>query len=746
VVRIEKGVAVPVSNGQAVITARSGTDRASASATVTVSGQQRRQTWSFRNHVQSVLSKAGCNSGACHGAAAGKNGFKLSLRGYDPQADFLAITRQSHGRRIVPSDPGRSLLLLKPTNAIPHKGGMRFRVGSLEYRVVSEWIAAGSPGPQQQDARLSRLEILPRGVILKRGSRQQLVVLAHFSDGHTEDVTKGARYSSTNLTVAKIGRDGLVDVVGNGEGAIVAWYLSTNAVASITAPYETQVPPAVFLRAERSNFIDKLVLWKLQSLNIPPSPTAGDAEFVRRAFLDTVGVLPTAAQTRTFLDDRSRDKRDKLVDRLLSRPEFVDYWSYRWSDLLLVSGKKLRPKAVKAYYKWIRQQVADNAPWDQFARDVVTARGDTLSNGAANFYSLHQDPLDMAETVSMAFLGMSIGCARCHDHPLEKWTNDQYYGMGSLFARVRGKGWGGDRRGGDGNRTVFSTTAGELIQPRTGKPQPPRPLDGKTIPFDSTVDRRIPLADWLTSPSNPYFSRAIVNRVWANFMGVGLVEKVDDLRLTNPPSNAALLDALAEYLVKNRYDLKRLMRLILTSKTYQRSSQPLPGNRADTRFYSRFYPRRLRAEVLLDAISQVSGVPTKFKGWKVGTRAMQLPDSDVASYFLKTFGRPERLLTCECERSNEPSMVQVLHLVNGNTFNQKLAAKKNRIGQLLAAGTPNERIVEDLYLTALSRKPTPREKRQLLGVLAKTSPAQHRIAVEDLFWSVLSSKEFLFNH
>ena len=744
VVRMEKGIAVPVGDGRAVVTAHYGT--AGASASVTVSGQDHRQQWSFRNHVQSVLSKAGCNSGACHGAAAGKNGFKLSLRGYDPGADFQTITRQSHGRRIVPSDPGRSLLLLKPTGAIPHKGGLRFRVGSLEYRVVSEWIAAGAPAPRPEDARLSRLEILPRGVVLKRGSRQQMIVLAHFTDGHTEDVTRWAKYSSTNLTVAKIDRDGLVNITGNGEGAIVAWYLSKNVIASITAPYETDVPAAVFRRAARSNFIDDLVLSKLQSLNIPPSPPAGNAEFLRRAFLDTIGVLPTAEETRSFLADRSPDKRDRLVDRLLTRPEFVDYWSYRWSDLLLVSGKRLRPQAVQAYYKWIRRQVAADTPWDQFARDVVTARGSTFRNGAANFYTLHQDPLDMAETVSMAFLGMSIGCARCHDHPLEKWTNDQYYGMVSLFARVRGKGWGGDYRSGDGNRTVFSTTAGELIQPRTGRPQPPRPLDGKPISFDSPIDRRIPLADWLTNPSNPYFSRAIVNRVWANFLGVGLVEKVDDLRRTNPPSNTALLDALAAYLVKSRFDLKRLMRLILTSKTYQRSSRPLPGNRADTRFYSRFYPRRLRAEVLLDAVAQVSGAPTKFKGWKTGTRAMQLPDSNVASYFLKAFGRPERVLTCECERSNEPSMVQVLHLVNGNTLNQKLAAANNRLDKLLAEKTSDARIIEDLYLAALSREPTPLEKRQLLDVLAKTPPAQRRVAVEDLFWSVLSSKEFLFNH
>jgi len=739
VVKIENGVVLPVSNGTAQVTATSG-DR-SATAEVTVTGQDQPFTWSFRNHVESVLSKTGCNSGACHGALAGKKGFKLSLGAFDPDADYLFITRQARARRILLSDPGHSLILTKPTGAVPHKGGVRFAVDSPEYRVLADWIAAGAPGPQDNDPRLERLEILPKASVLKQGARQQLIVRAHFSDGHAEDVTRWAKFSSTNESVAQVDPQGLVQVSGHGEAAIKAWYLSWNVIGTVSVGYEQSLDPSVFAQATRRNFIDDLVLAKLKDLNLPPSPPAGDAEFLRRASIDTIGLLPTPDETRAFLADSSPDKRDRLIEHLLSRPEFVDYWAYKWSDLLLVNSEKLRPPAMWSYYHWIRNQVAANQPWDQLARELVTATGSTLQNGAANFFVLHQDPPDLAETVSVAFLGMSINCAKCHNHPLEKWTNDQYYGMANLFARVRSK-----EADGDGNRIVFAATSGEWVQPRTGKPQSPRPLDGQPVPFESEADRRAHLAAWLTAPENPYFSRAITNRVWANFFGVGLVENVDDLRLTNPPSNPALLDAAAGYLVEHHYDLKSLMRAILQSATYARGSQPLPENTADTRFYSRYYPRRMMAEVLLDALSQVSGSASNFGDYAAGWRAIQLPDVNVNSYFLKTFGRPQRAITCECERTAEPSMVQVLHLSNGDTINQKLEARGNRLDQVLAAGWTNEQIVDEVFLSALCRPPTEGERAKLLATLAETPAAERRTALEDLYWSVLSSKEFLFNH
>jgi hypothetical protein len=739
IVKVEEAVAVPVANGKATITAAAGDRRATAE--VSVAAMDKPFAWSFRNHVESVLSKSGCNSGACHGALAGKKGFKLSLGAFDPLADYFYITRQARARRVVKSDPGRSLVLLKPSGAVPHKGGLRFNVDSPEYRVLAEWIAAGAAGPKDDDPRLARLEIMPNASVLKKGARQQLLVRAHFGDGHTEDVTRWAKFTSSNESVAQVDDAGLVQVAGHGESAIKAWYLSQNVMATISVGYEQQVDPSLFAQAPRRNFIDELVLAKLENLNLPPSPPADDAQFLRRAFIDTIGVLPTVEETRAFLADGSADKRDRMVESLLARPEFVDYWAYKWSDLLLVNSDKLRPPAMWAYYHWIRNQVAANTPWDKLARALVTATGSTLENGAANFFVLHQDPPELAETVSVALLGMSINCAKCHNHPLEKWTNDQYYGMANLFARVRSKD-----APGEGHRVVYPVTSGEWVQPRTGKPQPPRPLDGEAIAFESEIDRRVPLADWLTSPENPYFTRAITNRVWANFFGVGLVESVDDLRLTNPPSNAELLAAAAKYLVERKYDLKALMRAILQSSTYARASAPLEANAADQRFYSRYYPRRMMAEVLLDAISQVTGSASKFGDYPSGTRALQLPDVSVNSYFLKAFGRPLREITCECERTAQPSMVQVLHISNGDTINEKLSAAGNRIEKIIAQGMPTARIVEEAYLAALSRLPSEPERAKLVAALDGAPAAERRAAIEDLYWSIFSSKEFLFNH
>jgi hypothetical protein len=753
VVRIEGNQAVPVANGKTTIIAEVNGQRATAE--VTVRGVDQPFQWSFRNHVESVLSKQGCNGGACHGARAGQKGFRLTLFGFDVDADYTYLTRQAVGRRIVPTDPGRSLILTKPTGLLPHKGGVRLEPGSLEYRVLAEWIASGVPGPRADDPQIVRLEVLPGKSQQTVGAKQQLVVLAHFSDGHIEDATRWAKYTSVNMSVASVDERGLVSITGEGEAAIKVWYLNLNAIAVLTVPSQQSAAERI-TAAPRRNSLDDLSLAKLAALGVPPSARCDDATFLRRAYLDTIGTLPTAEEAREFLADTASDKRDRVIDHLLARPEFVDYWAYKWADLLLVSGQRLRPKAVEAYYKWIHQSVAENKPWDQFVREIVTATGSTYENGAANFYALHQDPEDMAETVAQAFLGLSINCAKCHNHPLEKWTNDQYYAFANLFSRVRGKGWGGDYRNGDGLRIVYSDTQGELIQPSRGAPQPPCPLDGEPVPLEATADRRIAVADWLTASENPYFARAIANRVWANFFGVGLVESVDDMRLTNPASNEELLNAAAHYLVERKFDLKELMRAILQSEMYQRTSASLLENKSDERYYSRYYPRRLKAEVLLDAISQVTGTPTDFRAGSPDSRkpgaaipavkrAIKLPDSYVDSYFLETFGKPERLITCECERSSEPSMTQVLHLYNGETVNKKLAAKGSAAEQ--AVEQENEgRIVEELYLAALARRPTDDERERLVTELAKAPDEERRPAIEDLYWSVLTSREFLFNH
>jgi hypothetical protein len=736
VARIEQGVVIPVKDGTVTITADAGGRQATAE--VTVSGQDDPFQWSFRNHVESVLSKSGCNSGACHGAKSGQNGFRLTLFGFDLQADYSYLTRQARGRRVVLSDPGRSLILTKPTGALPHKGGVRLEVNGPEYRVLAEWIAAGTPGPSEKDSLVERIEVLPQYSGQRPGNKQQLVVLAHFDDGHVEDVTRWAKYTTVTRSVATVGRHGEVQVVGAGEGAIKVWYLNLNELAFLSVPYNNELDPGVFEKEKRNNFIDVHVLRKLQALNIPPSPIADEATFIRRVWLDTIGMIPTVDQVKQFLADPrpSDEKRLALVDELLARPEYVDYWAYKWSDLLLVNGKTLGTDAARTYYDWIRERVQENTPWDEFVRRLVTANGSTSENGAANFYSLHQSPEEMSETVSQAFLGLSINCARCHNHPLEKWTNDQYYGMANMFSRVRGKG----------SRIVFSDSQGELLQPSTGRPQPPRPLDAEPVAFDDPTDRRIHLARWLTSPENRYFSRSIANRVWANFFGVGLVEKVDDMRVTNPASNEQLLNAVADHLVEEGFDLKKLIRTILASSTYQRSSRIREGNEEDRRFYSRYYPRRLQAEVLLDAISQVTGVPTAFKDQPQGTRALQLPDSNIDSYFLSTFGRPDRVITCECERSDEPSMTQVLHLYNGKTLNEKLQAKENRISRLLQSGQDDEQVIESAYLETLARKPGVQEAARLAELIKVDDDGQRRQALEDLYWSLLTSREFLFNH
>ncbi len=713
----------------------------------------------FRRDVLPILSKAGCNSGGCHGALAGKGGFRLSLFGYNPEADYLTITRESRGRRIEPADPGRSLLLTKPSTAIAHKGGKRIEVGSEDYEIIAKWIAAGAPPPKPDDPRVALITVSPKDSALAVGQTAELKVRAKFSDGLERDVTRWAKFTSTDQTVAEVDDTGHVKVLGPGEGAITVWYASQIVIARITSPFPNELPASVFAEAPRTNFVDALVLAQLQKLNLKPSPATDDSTFVRRAYLDTIGRLPTPEETHAFVADTAPDKYTRLADTLIARPEFIDYWTYKWSDMLLVTGSKLRPDAVKAYYDWIRKQVADQTPWDEFVRRLVTARGSSIDDGATNFFAVHQDPESMAENVSQAFLSLSIGCAKCHNHPLEKWTNDQYYAFANLFSRVRAKGWAGDARSGDGKRTLYVASRGELIQPRTGAPRPPAPLDAPPIPSDDPRDRREVLAAWLTAPENANFTRSIVNRVWANFMGVGLVESVDDLRVSNPPSNEPLLAALADFTMKNRYDLRALMRLILTSQTYRRSSEALPENKDDRRFYSHFFPRRLMAEVLGDAIADVTGVRDEYKeislndgstekteAYKDGARALQLYDSAVKSYFLETFGRNQREITCECERSNQPSLVQVLNLSNGSTINEKLASKDSRVTKLLADDLPPDQIVEKAWMLCLSREPNERERTEFTRQIMEATPEETRIVVEDIFWSLLTSREFLFQH
>ena len=713
---------------------------------------------SFRHDVLPVLSKAGCNGGGCHGALAGKGGFRLSLNAYDPATDHYNITRENRGRRIEFAAPASSLFVTKPTAAVRHKGGKVLHESSEAYRILTRWIQQGAPGPSDGDPTIERVEMSPTLSQLKKSQAQQLTVRAFFSDGTERDVTRWARFASTDATVAEVDEaTGLAKVIGHGEGAVTAWYSGQIALARITSPWPSDIPDEVYSQTPRRNVIDDSVLGQLRRLNLKPSPRSSDSEFIRRVHLDVVGMLPTPEVTRAFLADPSETKRDAMIESLLAQPEFVDYWTYRLSDLFLISGRKLRPDALKSYYQWLRGEMEKGTPWDQIVRQVVSARGDTMKNGATNFYSVHQDPETMAENVSQAFMSLSINCAKCHNHPLEKWTNDQYYSFANLFARVRAKGWGGDARSGNGARTLFIANRGDLIQPRTGKPQPPAPLDGQAIESDSPEDRREALAEWLTAPENPYFTRSIANRVWANFFGRGIVEPVDDLRVSNPASNEPLLEAISAHLVENRYDLKALMRLILQSETYQRTSAPLPENMGDQKYYSRYYPRRLMAEVLQDAITSITRISPKYDKitladgstqgtnfYRDGTRALQLFDSSVTSYFLKTFGRNEREITCECERSNKPSMVQVLHLSNGDTLNSNLRSEQSCVNVMIPQS--DEEIIEETYLLCLSRPPSDGERKRLIAMFDSTPETERRAAIEDLFWALMTSREFLFQH
>jgi hypothetical protein len=699
--------------------------------------------WSFRNHVIPVMTRLGCNSGACHGSSAGKGGFKLTLRGYDPEVDYNTLTRQSLGRRTNKLEPARSLLLLKPTMTIGHGGGKRLEVGSLEYKVVSEWIAAGMAAPGEADPSITRLEVAPKEITLGSGEEAQVRVKAIYSDGQAEDVTRWAKYAAADGSVATVDDEGRVKIQGSGETAVTIWYQSRVAFARFASPYPAKIAPEIFARSKRSNFIDDLVLKKLQTLRIAPSEEATDHEFVRRAYLDACGILPTAQEIESFLADTSADKRARLIDALLEREEFVDYWTNRWADVFLVSSSKLSSNAMWSFHGWIRNSVKSNKPWDRMAREVVTASGNTLENGAANYFVIHKEPTDLSENFSMAFLGMSITCARCHNHPMEKWTQKQYYQMANLFGRVGMKN--GTR---PGDVEVYTKPSGEVNHPRLNRPLDPAPLDGASIAMDAPRDRREYLAEWLTSSKNPYFTRALVNRVWKNFMGRGLVEAVDDLRATNPPSNEELMQALCDETARHNFDVKHLIRTIMNSAAYQRSSKANELNRQDEKYYSRYIVRRLTAEAMLDAISQVTGAPTAFPNYPAGMRAMQLPDARINSYFLKAFGKPERATTCECERSSEPTVTQALHIINGDTINQKLRAPGGVVDNFVRLGFSDEAIINHVYLSALSRRPSPGEMKDLQAVLKESdgSKDSRRHAIEDAVWSVLTSREFLFNH
>jgi hypothetical protein len=711
---------------------------------------------SFLNDVEPLFTRLGCNQGACHGKAAGQNGFRLSLRGYAPELDYPWLTREYEGRRIDRAVPEDSLLLRKPLGQVPHGGGKLFAEHSREHDLLLAWIRAGVPGPQPTDPTVRRLEVLPGNRVLKPGDELQLTVRAEYSDGRRDDVTWLTRFDSNDPGMAEVDARGRVRVRRPGETAVRASFQGLVSVVIITAPFDRPARPGP--QAPRNNFIDEHVFNKLAALRIEPSELCDDATFLRRAFLDTTGVLPTTEQVRAFLSDSRPDKRARLVEALLARPEFVDYWTLQLDDLF--QNRKERdhdvrgPKGVKAFHDWLRAQVAANRPWDELARAVLTASGKSTDAPAVGYFIVTvgeagaaQDS-EVVSSVAQAFLGTRIGCARCHNHPLERYTQDDYYHFAAFFSRIKM-----ERREPAKGPTTLLVSAPDpnqnkqpvgVVQPRTGQFLKPQPLDRVATAVRPGEDPRVQLAAWMTDPHNESFSGAMVNRLWQHFLGVGLVEPVDDLRASNPPSNPELWQALNREFVAHHFDLKHLMRLILNSRTYQLSAATRPGNESDARFYSHYHVRRLPAEVLLDALCQATGVPDVFPGYPAGVRSAQLPEPAPQSYFLTVFGKSERVTACACERNGEVTMPQLLHLENGDSVVRKVASPQGRLAALLKAKKADAGVVEELFLATLSRPPAAAERDAVLA--ARRNEYNSDEFYRYLFWALLNAKEFAFNH
>ena len=701
---------------------------------VRVEGSSQPRTFHFENDIVPLLSRFGCNSSGCHGNSQGQNGFKLSVFGFDPSADHAALVKESRGRRILPAAPEHSLLLAKASGALAHGGGVRIPRGTPEYETLRSWIAAGAPFGDPQAPRVASIRVEPSERLLAFRGQQQLRVVARYSGGREVDVTAHARFQSNNDGLAAVSITGQI-TAGEvpGEVAVMASFMGAVDVFRAVIPRPERI--ANYPKQPENNFIDTLVFRKLRKLNIIPSELCDDATFLRRAYLDVIGTLPTPAEARRFLTDKRPNRRALLVDVLLQRPEFADYWALKWADLLRVDRQALGHKRAYAYYRWIRESLAAGKPLDQFARELLTAEGPLAENGPTNFYKVVSKPGEAASTLSQVFLGVRIACAECHHHPFDRWSQTDYYGMQAFFAPV------GVRKGSTGE---FVQASGSPVtkHPRTGEVVPALVL-GATEPATVKGDRRLLLAAWLTRGENPWFARNLANRTWAHFLGRGLVEPVDDMRATNPPSNPELLDALAANLVKSKFDFKQLIRAITASRVYQLSTRPNRTNAKDELNHSRALFRRVDAEVLLDMVSQATGVAERFDGVPAGTRAIQLWDSKVRHYFLKRFGRPVRVSACECERNHEPGVSQVLHLLNSPGLHAKLTHARGTVARLVRQQRDDAALVEELYLTFYSRLPDAKERASAVEYLRS---GQRREAAEDLAWSLLNSLEFVFNH
>ena len=744
---------------------------------VTISQLDLEPEISFVNDVMPVLTKSGCNASACHGAPPGKGGLKFSLFGYEPKDDAQTLTEGADGKRVNLDDPKQSLLLQKPTASVPHGGGQRFEVDSAEYKTLLAWLQNGAQGPADIEPTIERLEVYPGEAWLPTPkSTQRLVVTAHFSDGSKRDVTEKSVYVSNEDTVATADETGLVQGEQTGETAVMLRFLGRVAVSRVAVLPDWKQPR--YPKLPQNNFIDEIIDVKLKKLRITPSANIDDAAFIRRVYLDVLGLTPPPEDVKKFMADSRKEKRATLIDELLLRPEHADLWAMKWGDTLR-NNPRLTRQGLLPYHLWLRQQVADNVPYDQFTRSLLTALGknapendeDTDYNPAANYFVVSRNPLDIASATSQIFLGVRMECARCHNHPFEKWTMNDYYGYAAFFGGVQARG-----RGNQMPRTVVLLNQNvnprnprarrlrtRVRNPVTGRPAVPKPLDGDEIsPENLNRDVRVNMVDWMTAPENPYFAKNMVNRLWEHYFGRGIVDPVDDFRVTNPASNPELLDALAKEFIDKGFDLRHMHRLMVNSRTYQVSSRPNEYNRNDRGNFARYYPKRLSAEQLFDSISQATGIflPIGGRGGRRGiagrylrgmktpiTRAMQFPAPRAPGEmgrFLDIFGKPAREEICSCERSSEGNMAQALALLNSNVVNNKISSQAGRVRKVFEAIDEMDEQIRELFLATLSRPPTPIEVEEA-SILVRSSE-ERRKGLEDLMWSLLNTREFMFNH
>ena len=702
-------------------------------------------TLKFELDIQPILTARGCNSGPCHGKARGQNGFALSLLAFDPDFDYQSIVSDARGRRMFPAAPDKSLFLQKAVGAMPHGGGVRIEIGDEDYCKIVEWIRAGMPRTTASDPKLQRVQIQPDPHSLQAGQSEQLKVIAHYSDGSQRDVTKTCAYLSNEPAIVSVNTVGLLKAgTIPGEATIMARYMGVIATWSTAIPRAGSVTNEQFAALPRQNFIDDLVYRKLQSLNVLPSGGCDDATFLRRASLDTIGRLPTVQETAAFLDDSVAGKRERLIDSLLARDEYADFWANKWCDLLRPNPYRVGIKATMSLDGWLREKFRENTPYDQFVRELLTAQGSTWHNGAVTLFRDRRGVEELTTITSQLFLGVRLECAKCHQHPFEVYSQADFYSFGAYFAKVDYKGTGLSPPISGGEEMVLVSRRNKEVQhPLTKAVLPPKPLLSDATPIAEDADPRAALVDWMTAPANPYFAKVAVNRLWAELFGKGLVDPVDDMRATNPASNPELLNALADEFRRLGYDQKKMLKTIMSSHVYALASLPNDTNSADIRNFSRHYRKRMRAEVLADAIADITGVTDRYDGAAPGSRSMQLWTVRTGSDLLDAFGRPDPNQDPPCERMSDATMVQALHLMNANTIQNKLTGDSGRVKQLAASELPLEKVIEELYLACYARRPTAAETQALLESTVQPNPAR-RQWIEDLLWSLLNSPEFLY--